>query len=356
MQHLVRCPACGVEIDLDEQSYVHLLSQVRTKEFYDEISQREQLIRKNSDLAVDRIKQEYMSQIMELQSQQKLLKAEADSRLNTMRQEFDARLRMKEEEVAYYKDFKAKQSTKMVGESLEQHCMLSFEKYRSAAFPHAYFARDNDASSGSKGDFIFRDYTDDGMEYISIMFEMKNETDTTSTKHKNEDFLKELNKDRVEKNCEYAVLVSLLEPDSELYNTGIVDVSHRYPRMYVIRPQFFVPMITMLRNAAANSVGVMRELERIRSEQVDVVRFESDLDDFKQKFGRNCDLAGRHFEDAIDEIDKIIARLQKTRDSLALSFKNVRIAGDRAGGLSIKKLVRDNLTVERMFEKAGDSV
>ena len=261
---------------------------------------------------------------------------------------YENKLKSKDEQIAYYKDFKARQSTKMIGESLEQHCSTEFNRLRPTAFANAYFEKDNDARSGSKGDFIFRDY-DDGLEYISIMFEMKNEADQTATKHKNEDFFKELDKDRKEKNCEYAVLVSLLEADSELYNSGIVDVSYRYPKMYVVRPQFFIPIITLLHNAAMNSLTYKKELTAIKNQNIDISHFEADMNEFKEKFGRNYRLASEKFKKAIEEIDKTIEHLQKTKEALLSSENNLRLANNKAEDLSIKRLTRNNPTMAAKF-------
>jgi hypothetical protein len=264
-------------------------------------------------------------------------------------------LRLRDEEIERLKDFKARQSTKMVGESLEQHCQNQFNSIRMTAFPNAYFEKDNDARTGSKGDFIFRESSDDGTEFISIMFEMKNEMDTTATKHRNEDFFKELDKDRKEKNCEYAVLVSLLEADNELYNNGIVDVSYKYEKMYVIRPQFFIPMITLLRNAALNSLKYQRELQIVKNQQVDILHFEENMESFKNAFGRNYELASRKFEDAINEIDKSIRQLEKVKEALTSSERNLRLANDKAQDLSIKKLTKNAPTVKAMFEELAES-
>ena len=269
----------------------------------------------------------------------------------SLREQYEERLRHKDEQIEYYKDFKARQSTKMVGESLEQHCLTQFNSIRAAAFPKAYFEKDNDARTGSKGDFIFREAAEDGTEFISIMFEMKNEMDETASKHKNEDFFKELDKDRREKGCEYAVLVSLLEIDSELYNNGIVDVSYRYEKMYVIRPQFFIPMITLLRNAALNSLHYQQELQTVRSQQVDVRNFEENMKAFKDGFARNFELASRKFQDAIDDIDKTIKALEKTKADLLSSDRNLRLANDKAQDLGIKKLTKNAPTVRQMFEQ-----
>ena len=260
---------------------------------------------------------------------------------------------MKDEQIAQYKDFKARQSTKMVGESLEQHCLTEFNRIRMTAFPNAYFDKDNDARTGSKGDFIFRECAADGTEILSIMFEMKNEMDTTATKHRNEDFFKELDKDRREKSCEYAVLVTLLEADSELYNTGIVDVSYKYEKMYVIRPQFFIPMITLLRNAAMNAVKARQELALIKEQNIDITNFENEVNDFKSKFSYNYQQASKRFQEAIDEIDKSIAHLQRIKDALTASDRQLRLANDKAEDLSIKKLTRHNPTMRQKFEELG---
>ena len=275
--------------------------------------------------------------------------AEAKSREVGLKEKYDGALALKDEQIAQLKDFKAKQSTKMVGESLEQYCHDEFDKIRMTAFPNAYFEKDNDAKTGSKGDFIFRD-KDGDVEIVSIMFEMKNEMDTTSTKHKNEDFFKELDKDRNEKKCEYAVLVSTLEADSDYYNSGIVDVSYRYPKMYVIRPQFFIPIITLLRNAALKSLETKRELAIVREQNIDITNFEENIENFKQGFAKNFDLAKRKFDLAIEEIDKTIDHLQKTKEALTRSSENLRLANDKADGLTIKRLTRGNPTMQKKFE------
>lgn len=269
----------------------------------------------------------------------------------SLKEQYEEKLRFKDEEIAHYKDFKSKLSTKMIGESLEQHCEIEFNRLRPTGFKNAYFEKDNDAKTGSKGDYIYRESDENGLEFISIMFEMKNEMDSTSTKKKNEDFLKELDKDRREKNCEYAVLVSLLEPDSELYNTGIVDMSHRYPKMYVIRPQFFIPMITILRNASLNSLQYKQELAVIRNQNIDISHFEEDMNDFKTKFAKNYELASKKFKLAIDEIDKTIDHLQKTKDALLSSENNLRLANNKAEDLSIKRLTRNNPTMAAKFKE-----
>ena len=267
----------------------------------------------------------------------------------SLKDRYEAQIEDRDEAIVRLRDMKARLSTKMVGETLEQHCEIEFNRLRAAAFPKAYFEKDNDASSGSKGDYIFRDFDESGIEFISIMFEMKNENDTTTTTKKNEDFLKELNKDRIEKACEYAVLVSLLEPESELYNSGIVDVSHRYPKSYVIRPQFFIPFITLLRNAALKSIEYKAELALIKAQNIDVTHFEEDLESFKSAFGRNYDLASRRFQTAIDEIDKSIDHLQKTKDALMGADRNLRLANDKAQDVTVKKLTRHNPTMSNKF-------
>ena len=269
---------------------------------------------------------------------------------NNIKNEYENKLHDKDIEIAYYKDLKSKMSTKMIGETLEQHCEISFNQLRMTAFPNAYFEKDNDAKSGSKGDYIFREGKD-GTEFISIMFEMKNEMDETATKHKNEDFFKELDKDRNEKNCEYAVLVSMLEANNELYNQGIVDVSYKYPKMYVIRPQFFIPMITLLRNAALNSLSYKQELIEAKAQNLDITHFEEAMDDFKDKFGRNYRLASEKFAKAIEEIDKTIDHLTKTKEALLSSENNLRLANDKAQDLSIKKLTKNNPTMALKFEE-----
>jgi hypothetical protein len=264
---------------------------------------------------------------------------------------YESELKSKEEMIAYYKDMKAKLSTKMVGETLELHCETEFNRLRATAFQNAYFEKDNDASSGSKGDYIYKESDQNGNEIISIMFEMKNEDDQTATKKKNEDFLKELDKDRNQKSCEYAVLVSLLEADNELYNTGIVDVSHKFKKMYVIRPQFFIPMITLLRNAALNSMQYKSELAVVKAQNIDVTNFESQLNDFRDSFGRNFRLASDKFKTAIDSIDKSINQLQRTKENLLRSEDNLRIANNKADELTVKKLTRDNPTMKAKFDE-----
>ncbi len=282
----------------------------------------------------------------EQQLSENALKADFEAKLKTK----DEVIKLKDDEIAMHKDYKARLSTKMVGETLEQHCEVEFEKLRATAFKRAEFGKDNDRSiGGTKGDYIFRDLDESGNEVVSIMFEMKNESDSASAKHKNDEFLKKLDKDRTDKNCEYAVLVSLLEPDSELYNTGIVDVSHKYPKMYVIRPQFFIPMITLLRDAALNSMKYKSELAVIREQNIDITNFEDSLDKFKTEFSKNYGLASRKFGEAIDEIDKAIDRLQKVKESLTGSERQLRLANDKADSLTIKKLTRGNPTMKAKF-------
>ena len=303
-----------------------------------------ELAEKNTEII--RLKDKLSNKDTEKQLGEESLKREYEAKLKHK----DEQLKEKDEQIDYYKDFKARQSTKMVGESLEQHCLTQFNSLRMTAFPTAYFEKDNDAKSGSKGDFIFRESME-GTEFISIMFEMKNEMDETATKHKNEDFFKELDKDRREKKCEYAVLVSLLEMDNELYNNGIVDVSYRYEKMYVIRPQFFIPMITLLRNAALNSLKYRQELEAAKNQQLDIANFEENMNAFKQGFGRNYEIASKKFKTAIDEIDKTITHLQKTKDALLSSENQLRLANNKAEDLSIKKLTKNAPSVRKMFEK-----
>ena len=290
-------------------------------------------------------------QIYDLTGRIEHAKQETRLREQNIKEQYEERLRMKDEEIAYYKDFKARQSTKMIGESLEQHCETEFNKLRATGFQNAYFEKDNDARTGSKGDYIYKETDPDGTEFISIMFEMKNEMDETATKKKNEDFFKELDKDRREKDCEYAVLVSMLEPDSELYNTGIVDVSYRYPKMYVIRPQFFIPMITLLRNASLNALRYKQELAVIKNQNIDISHFEEDMNDFKEKFNRNFRLASERFHRAIDEIDKTIDHLQKTKEALLSSENNLRLANNKAEDLSIKRLTKNNPTMKAKFDE-----
>ena len=309
------------------------------------------------ELDITRVKQQQTMVLSEKEREITELRGKLDSKeneniltVNALKQRYEDQLRDKDEQIAYYKDFKARQSTKMVGESLEVHCLNQFNSIRMTAFPNAYFEKDNDAATGSKGDFIFREAYE-GTEFISIMFEMKNENETTATKHKNEHFFKELDKDRREKGCEYAVLVSMLESDNELYNNGIVDVSYKYPKMYVVRPQFFIPIISLLRNAALNSLQYKRELEVVRNQQLDILHFEENMNTFKEGFARNYELASRKFNDAISEIDKSISQLQKVKDALTSSQRNLRLANDKAQDLSIKKLTKNSPSLKEMFDQ-----
>jgi len=386
----LRCPNCGSIIPIDEADLASIVNQVKNEEFKSEVEIRvaeakaqferqlksaEQLKKAELDVALSKkemeiqalkqkvalaVKEEQQraqtslgekdAEIAKLKADRELKKSQAELRENGIRQEYENKLKFAQEQVDYYKDLKAKLSTKMVGETLEIHCSTEFEQRLRPFFPEAYFEKDNDASGGSKGDFIFRDSVD-GTEYISIMFEMKNEMDETATKHKNEDFFKKLDADRQAKNCEFAVLVSLLEPESELYNTGIVEV-HKYPKMYVIRPQFFVPLITLLVQTSKKSLDYKKELAVARSQSVDVTNFENALLDFKDKFGKNYRLASEKFQKAIEEIDKSIDHLQKIKDALLGSEKNLRLANDKADDLTIKKLTKNNPTMQAMFDEA----
>ncbi|MBE6010436.1 MAG: DUF2130 domain-containing protein [Lachnospiraceae bacterium] len=380
----IRCPHCGEVFTIDETNYDSIVKQIRDHEFQEEIRKREQFLKEQQDANIRLLKMEqeanlekelakYKEQVGNLKRdlivQEEKAKAEQAARetekqlavekvqaklkeeMEQMLLEKDKEIEKQQELVQQYKDFKARQSTKMVGESLEQHCAYEFNKYRMGMFPQAYFEKDNDARTGSKGDFIFRDYDADGeTEIISIMFEMKNENETTATKHKNEDFLKELDKDRNEKGCEYAILVSLLEADNELYNEGIVDVSYRYPKMYVIRPQFFIPIITILRNAALNTVSYKKELALEKEHNLDITHFEENMEDFKQRFGKNYELAARKFKEAIEDIDKTIKNLEKTKAALLSSENNLRLANNKAQDLSIKKLTKNAPSLREQFE------
>ena len=404
----IKCPNCGTVFQVDESEYAQILRQVRDDEFKKELEYRAKDLaeKKETDLKLVRMEQEKklgeiitskdselakkdrmieqlkmqiagekterelavskavqqkekelsekQTEITKLKGQISNTEAQSKLREQSMKTQYEDRLKLKDEQIEYYKDFKARQSTKMVGESLEQHCMNQFNSIRMTAFPNAYFEKDNDARSGSKGDFIFREAGTDGTEFISIMFEMKNEMDETATKHKNEDFFKELDKDRRQKNCEYAVLVSLLEIDNELYNNGIVDVSYKYEKMYVIRPQFFIPMITLLRNEALNSLQYKQELQVVKNQQIDILHFEENMNAFKEGFARNYRIASDRFKTAIDEIDKTITHLQKTKDALLSSENNLRLANNKADDLSIKKLTKNAPAVREMFEELDD--
>ena len=295
------------------------------------------------------------SEIAQLKSAAELSHQKAVNYVNTQKEQYESKLKMMQEQVDYYKDLKTKMSTKMIGETLEVHCSTQYNQMMRPLLPNAYFEKDNDASGGSKGDFIFRDYGADGTEYVSIMFEMKNEADETATKHKNEDFFKKLDADRRAKNCEFAVLVSLLESDNELYNGGIVDVSYKYDKMYVIRPQFFLPIISLLVQTSKKSLEYKQQLAIARNQSIDVTNFENQLLDFRDKFGRNYRLASEKFQTAIDEIDKSIAHLQKIKDALIGSENNLRLANDKAEALTIQKLTRGNATMTELFDKAREA-
>lgn len=305
-----------------------------------------------TELEVKTALQEKEAKISDLQNQLKLAESQSQVKESALKEQYANQIKAKDEEIAFYKDFKARESTKQIGEDLEQYCLSEFNKNRAIGFQNAYFEKDNEVSksSGSKGDFIFRESSPDGVEFISIMFEMKNQADTTATKHKNEDFFKELDKDRTEKNCEYAVLVSMLEEDNDYYNTGIVDVSYKYKKMYVIRPQFFIPVITFLRNAALNTLDYKREIAQIKNQNVDITHFESDLNLFKEKFLNNVDLAMRQHSSAIEEIDKAIKTLQKIKDLFEKSDNNLRLANNKLEDLTIKKLTKNNPTMKEKFD------
>lgn len=298
---------------------------------------------------LDKLKNELDTQVDRAKQNEETIKMQAKLREASLVSKYEGEMKFKDEEIERLKDMKVRLSTKMVGETLEQHCQTEFNRLRATAFKDAYFEKDNDARTGSKGDYIYRENDENGNEIISIMFEMKNENETTATKHKNEDFFKELDKDRKEKKCEYAVLVTMLEADSELYNTGIVDVSYKYDKMYVIRPQFFIPMITLLRNAALNAQAYRAELAAVRAQNIDISKFEENMEAFKAGFARNYDLASRKFKEAIDSIDKTISQLQKTKDALLSSENNLRLANDKASDLTIKKLTRGNPTMAAKF-------
>ena len=334
----------ALQAELDQ-----LKQQLQFKEV--ELSQKFQEDLHAKERTILELKQEKELQQKEQEMQQTALKEKYELELRSKKDQFELELKAKDEAIAFYKDFKAKQSTKMVGESLEQHCEIEFNRLRMTAFPRAEFGKDNDAKTGSKGDYIYREYDENGIEILSIMFEMKNENDETATKKKNEHFFKELDKDRHEKQCEYAILVSLLEADNELYNTGIVDVSYQYPKMYVVRPQFFIPIITLLRNAALNSLQYKQELAMMRDQHIDITHFEEDLETFKKGFARNYELASKKFQSAIDEIDKTIKSLEKTKAALLSSENNLRLANNKAEDLTVKKLVKNNPTMKQRFEE-----
>jgi hypothetical protein len=384
----IRCPHCGTVFTIDEAEYASLVQQVRTAEFEKELHTRLAEAEKTKGVEIELAEAKVASRAQEAaatkdaeiqrltndldktstsqelavtkavavvqqklgEAEHKLALQEAEHKVqeSSLKESHSKEVALKDDHIERLKDLKAKLSVKLLGETLEQHCEIEFNRLRALAFPNARFGKDNDASSGTKGDYIFRDFSDDGVEYISIMFEMKNEGDTSATKKKNVDFLAKLDKDRRDKGCEYAVLVSMLEEDSELY-TGITDISHEYPKMFVIRPQFFLAIIALLRNAAQETIVVKTELEQVKKQNIDITNFEADLDDFKSAFGRNYDLAKRKFDTAIDDIDKAIERLQKVKEGLLGSANNLRLANDKATTLTVKQLTRGNETMKARF-------
>jgi len=366
----LKCPHCGNVFAVDENDYATLLSQVKNAEFEAELNRRvreaEQMQRLQNQLQQQNLQtqvQQLQSQLMQAEQQKELAVAQVrqkatesymkkEQELAEAKTQWAEQLKAAQEQVAYYKDMKVRLSTKMVGETLEQHCATLFEQNLRLLMPNAYFEKDNDVVEGTKGDFVFRDKSDDGVEYVSIMFEMKNENDATATKHKNEDFFAKLDADRKKKNCEYAVLVSMLEPESDLYNGGIVDVSHRFAKMYVIRPQFFIPLITLLCQANKKSIEARRELMLVRQQQVDVTNFEEKLMNFKEGFTRNVRLANDRFQDAIDEIDKTIQHLTKVRENLVKSGDNLNAADKKLQDVTVKRLTYGNPTMKAMFDEA----
>ena len=406
----IKCPNCGQVFQVDESGYAAIVQQIRDHEFSEALEERIQQLRESQEKAVklavmekenqqkdaleavnqriadketeiarlteklaaaqtaqelaianaladkDKEISELDKKIVELNGAIRTSESEKSLNEKSLKERYETLLKGKDEEIAFYKDLKAKQSTKMIGEDLERHCENEFNKLRATGFQRAYFEKDNDARTGSKGDYIFRDYTEADVEYISIMFEMKNEMDETATKKKNADFFKELDKDRREKGCEYAVLVSMLESDSDLYNEGIVDVSYSsgYPKMYVIRPQFFIPMITLLRNAAQNAAQYRNELEVVKNQNIDITHFEEDLNDFKEKFSRNVELAGERFKGAIEEIDKTITHLQKVKEALLGSERNLELADKKLEDLTVKKLTKNNPTMKAKFDELNN--
>jgi len=378
----LKCPHCGNVFTVDESDYVALLSQVKNAEFESELARRvheleqSQLARTQALQAAEKAQQAaekaqvqlqiqtLQAQLQQAEQQKQIAVAQVrqrateeymkkDQELATLRTQMEEQTKAMQEQIAYYKDMKLRLSTKMVGETLEQHCATEFARIR-PLFPNAYFEKDNEVVEGTKGDFVFRDTSEDGVEYVSIMFEMKNENDETATKHKNEDFLAKLDADRKKKNCEYAVLVSMLEPNSELYNGGIVDMSHRFEKMYVIRPQFFVPLITLLCQPSRKSLDAKRELALVKAQQIDVTNFEDKLTAFKDAFGRNVRLANERFQDAIDEIDKTIAHLTKVRENLIKSGDNLNAADKKLQDVSIKRLTYKNPTMQAKFDEARE--
>ena len=394
--HDVICPHCSKAFKIDETGYADILKQIRDREFDEQLHKRLAIAEQEKRTAVELAKaqlitalereiakkdqtiERYKSTIESSELARKLAISEAvqtisserdglkmkleQSRLekqlaeSALKDKYETQLKDRDHAIERLRDMKAKLSSKLLGETLEQHCETEFNRLRATAFPNAYFEKDNDARSGSKGDYVFREFDSEGTEVVSVMFEMKNENDRSTSKSRNEDFLKELDRDRNEKSCEYAILVSMLEPDSDLYNSGIVDVSQRYPRMYIVRPQFFIPIITLLRNAAQRSLAYKRELAVVKAQNIDITHFEAELESFKNGFAKNYDLATRRFQTAIDEIDKSIDHLQKTKEALLGTDRNLRLANDKAQDVTIKKLTRGNPTMAAKFKalREGD--
>ena len=380
----IECPHCHTAFKIDESGYAEILKQVHDKDFEKQLGERIKALELNNKLStelavsnakasLEKERDQLKAELEKTQIAQELALANALAEvmrerdriqgdldrvnLEKLRDEtalqalHDKELQVREEQIEHLRDMRLRLSTKMLGESLEQHCENEFNRIRPSAFPRAYFEKDNDSNSGTKGDYIFKDTDDAGTEIVSIMFEMKNESDSTDKKKKNEDFFKKLDKDRTEKGCEYAVLVSMLESESDLYNTGIVDVSYKYPKMYVVRPQFFIPIITLLRNAAINSLQYKTELALVKAQHIDITNFETELDQFKSSFGRNYDLASRQFQTAMDEIDKSILHLQRTKDALLSTSNNLRLANNKAQDVSVKRLTRNNPTMAKKFDE-----
>ena len=363
------CPHCQKAFKVDESGYAEILKQVHDKDFEKQLAERISALKDvntiATELAVTNAKSALETERTLLQAELKgsqlaqqlaVVNAltEATKKHDEIQKDLSTKLQLSEQTIEHLRDMKLRLSTKMLGETLELHCETEFNRIRTTAFPHAYFDRDNDATGGSKGDYIFEEEDEAGTKIVSIMFEMKNENDDTDRKRKNEDFFKKLDKDRTEKGCEYAVLVSMLETDSELYNTGIVDVSYKYPKMYVVRPQFFIPIITLLRNAAMNSLQYKTELALVKSQQIDITNFETELDLFKTAFARNYDLASSHFQTAIDEIDKSILHLQKTKSALLTTSNNLRLANNKGQDVTVRRLTRNNPTMAAKFEALKD--
>jgi len=359
------CPHCQKAFKVDESGYAEILKQVHDKDFEKQLAERisalkdvntiaTELAVTNAKSALENERNLLQSELKSAQTAQELAVAkaltEATKEHDKIQTDLTTKLQLSEQTIEHLRDMKLRLSTKMLGETLEQHCETEFNRIRATAFPRAYFERDNDLTDGSKGDYIFKEKDETDTEIVSIMFEMKNENDDTDRKRKNEDFFKKLDKDRTDKGCEYAVLVSMLETDSELYNTGIVDVSYKYPRMYVVRPQFFIPIITLLRNAAMSSLQYKTELALVKSQQIDITNFETELDLFKTAFARNYDLASRHFQTAVEEIDKSILHLQKTKDALLTTSNNLRLANNKSQDVTVRHLTRDNPTMAAKFE------